>query len=74
MEGQINEQKNDIILIGQDCGQNNVQMETRGTCNYDMMYLHNRKLNSETMTNRQIKEWFRMRRMIQSKGHTMIKS
>ena len=31
MEGQIiNEQKNDIIMIGQDGGQNNVQMETGG--------------------------------------------
>ena len=30
MKGQINEQKNEI---GQDCGQNNVQMETRGTYN-----------------------------------------
>ena len=31
MEGQIiNEQKNDIIMIKQDGGQNNVQMETGG--------------------------------------------
>ena len=48
MEGQmINEQKNDIIMIGQDDGQNNVQMGD-DVCN--------RKMNREAMTDWQIKE------------------
>ena len=34
MKGQINEQKNDIILIRQYGGQNNIQMETGGTFYY----------------------------------------
>ena len=41
MEGQINEQKSDIIMIGQDGGQNNVQMENITTC-YEMMYVAER--------------------------------
>ena len=34
IEGQINEQKTDIIKIGQDGGQNNAQMETGGRYDY----------------------------------------